>query len=43
MDILSLFVIVPVLTVLALIFAKDLKQSRVVALMGMAIQFAMSI
>jgi NADH-quinone oxidoreductase subunit M len=43
MDILSLFVIVPVLTVLALIFAKDLRQSRVVALMGMAIQFAMSI
>ncbi len=43
MDILSLFVIVPVLTVLALIFAKDLKQSRVVALIGMTIQFAMSI
>jgi NADH-quinone oxidoreductase subunit M len=43
MDILSLFVIVPVLTVLALIFAKDLRQSRVVALIGMAIQFAMSI
>ena len=43
MDILSLFVIVPILTVIALIFAKDLKQSRVVALIGMAIQFAMSI
>ncbi len=43
MDILSLFVIVPIITVLALIFAKNLKQSRIVALIGMAIQFAMSI
>ncbi|MFK5959504.1 MAG: NADH-quinone oxidoreductase subunit M [Lutibacter sp.] len=43
MDILSLFVVVPVLTVLVLIFAKNLKQARIVALIGMAIQFAMSI
>ncbi len=43
MDILTLFVIVPILTVIALIFAKDLKQSRVVALVGMLIQFAMSV
>lgn len=43
MDILSLFVIVPILTVLMLVFAKNLKQSRVIALIGMAIQFAMSI
>ncbi|HHB52859.1 MAG TPA: NADH-quinone oxidoreductase subunit M, partial [Saprospiraceae bacterium] len=43
MDILSLFVVVPILTVLALIFAKNLKQSRIVALIGMSIQFAMSI
>ncbi len=43
MDILSLFVVVPVLTVLALIFAKNLKQSRIVALIGMLVQVAMSI
>lgn len=43
MDILTLFVVVPVLTVLALTFTKGLKQSRVVALIGMAIQLAMSI
>ena len=43
MDILSLFVIVPVLTVLVLIFAKNLKQARVISLIGMTIQFAMSI
>ncbi len=43
MDILSLFVVVPVLTVLVLVFAKNLKQARVIALIGMAIQFAMSI
>ncbi|WP_456462682.1 complex I subunit 4 family protein [Lutibacter sp.] len=43
MDILSLFVIVPVLTVLILAFTKNLKQARIVSLIGMAIQFAMSI
>lgn len=43
MDILSLFVIVPVLTVLILAFAKNLKQARIISLIGMAIQFAMSI
>ncbi|WP_457619244.1 complex I subunit 4 family protein [Lutibacter sp.] len=43
MDILSLFVIVPILTVLILAFAKNLKQARIVSLIGMAIQFAMSI
>jgi len=43
MDILSLFVIVPVLTVLVLAFAKNLKQARIISLIGMAIQFAMSI
>ena len=42
MDILSLFVIVPIITVIALGFVKDLKQSRVVALVGMLVQFAMS-
>ncbi|MDX1829526.1 MAG: NADH-quinone oxidoreductase subunit M [Lutibacter sp.] len=43
MDILSLFVVVPILTVLVLVFAKNLKQARVISLIGMAIQFAMSI
>ena len=43
MDILSLFVIVPLLTVLVLIFAKDLKQARLISVIGMGIQFAMSI
>ena len=43
MDILSLFVIVPIITVIALGFAKDLKQSRIVALAGMLVQLGMSI
>lgn len=43
MDILTLFVIVPVITVIVLGFAKDLKQSRVVALIGMLVQFVMSV
>lgn len=43
MDILSLFVVIPLLTVLALVFAKNLKQSRIIALIGMGIQFLMSI
>ncbi|HWS60360.1 MAG TPA: NADH-quinone oxidoreductase subunit M [Flavobacterium sp.] len=43
MDILSLFVVIPVLTVLALVFTKGLKQSRVVAMIGSFIQLGMSI
>ncbi len=43
MDILTLFVIVPVITVIILGFAKDLKQARVVALIGMLVQFGMSV
>lgn len=43
MDILTLFVIVPVITVLVLGFTKDLKQTRVVALIGMLVQFGMSV
>ena len=43
MDILTLFIVVPVLTILALLFARDLKQSRVIAAIGMFVQFAMSI
>ncbi len=43
MDILSLFVIVPILTVIVLGFSKGLKQARVISLIGMLIQFGMSI
>ncbi len=43
MDILTLFVVVPVITILVLMFAKDLKQARIIAVLGMFVQFAMSI
>ncbi|MCB0460175.1 MAG: NADH-quinone oxidoreductase subunit M [Flavobacteriaceae bacterium] len=43
MDILSLFVIVPILTILALVFTKDLKQARLVSMIGSIIQLAMAI
>jgi NADH-quinone oxidoreductase subunit M len=43
MDILSLFVIVPILTVLALVFTKDLKQARFVSMIGSFIQLGMAI
>ncbi len=43
MDILSLFVIVPILLVIALVFTKGLKQSRIVAMVGSIVQLSMSI
>ena len=43
MDILSLFIVVPILTVIALVFSKGLKQSRTVSMVGSAIQLAMAI
>ena len=43
MDILTLFVTVPILTLLALLFAKGLKQVRMISLVGMVIQFLMAI
>ena len=43
MDILSLFVVVPVITILVLILSKNLKQSRVIAAVGMLVQFLMSL
>lgn len=43
MDILSLFIVVPILTVVALVFSKGLKQSRTVSMAGSAIQLAMAI
>ena len=42
MDILTLFVIVPALTVLALVFTKNLQQARLTALTGMLVQTAMA-
>ena len=43
MDILTLFVVVPVLTAIALLFTKDLKQARMTAMVGMLIEFGMAI
>ncbi len=43
MDILSLFIIVPLITVAVLLFAKNLKQSRIIAMIGSLVQFGMSI
>jgi NADH-quinone oxidoreductase subunit M len=43
MDILSLFIVVPILTVVALVFSKGLKQSRTVSMVGSAIQLAMAV
>jgi NADH-quinone oxidoreductase subunit M len=38
MDILTLFVVVPVLTIIGLLFTKDFKQARLVSAVGMSIQ-----
>ena len=43
MDILTLFIAVPLITVVGLLFTKNLKQSRWVSLVGMLVQFGMSI
>ena len=43
MDILSLFVVVPVLTIVALVFTKGLKQARLVSMVGSIIQLGMAI
>ncbi|MBT8384621.1 MAG: NADH-quinone oxidoreductase subunit M, partial [Bacteroidia bacterium] len=43
MDILSLFIIVPVITIIALLFTKDLKQARIVSMIGSIIQLGMAI
>ena len=43
MDILSLFIIVPLITILVLVFTKNLKQARIVAMLGSIIQLGMSI
>lgn len=43
MDILSLFIIVPIITITVLVFTKGLKQARIIALVGSVIQFAMAV
>ena len=43
MDILSLFIVIPALTIVSLIFAKGLKQARLVSMIGSFIQFGMAI
>ncbi|HMC01059.1 MAG TPA: NADH-quinone oxidoreductase subunit M [Flavobacteriaceae bacterium] len=43
MDILSLFIIVPLLTIAVLVFTKSLKQARVVSMIGSFIQLGMAI
>jgi len=43
MDILTLFLVVPAITIVVLVFAKNLKQARIVSVIGMLVQFAMSI
>ena len=43
MDILSLFVVVPVLTIIALVFTKGLKQARLVSMVGSMFQLGMAI
>lgn len=43
MDILTLFVIVPVLTIVSLVFTKGLKQARQVSMVGSMVQLGMAI
>ncbi len=43
MDILTLFVVVPIVTVLGLVFTKNLKQARTVSMVGSLVQLAMAI
>jgi NADH-quinone oxidoreductase subunit M len=43
MDILSLFITIPIITVLALVFTKGLKNARLVSMVGSVIQLGMAI
>lgn len=43
MDILSLFILVPILTILVLVFTKGLKSARLVSMVGSLVQFGMGI
>jgi NADH-quinone oxidoreductase subunit M len=43
MDILTLLVVIPILTVIALMACKDYKQARIVAVVGMGLEFLQSV
>ena len=43
MDILSLFIVIPVLTIVGLVFTKGLKQARLVSMIGSFVQFGMAV
>ncbi|MBE9490499.1 MAG: NADH-quinone oxidoreductase subunit M [Bacteroidetes bacterium] len=43
MDILTLFILVPIITILALVFTKGLKQARIVSMVGSIVQLGMAI
>lgn len=43
MDFLTLFVVVPVLTIIGIVFTKDMKKTRIVSAIGMSIQLLMSV
>lgn len=43
MDILTLFIIVPIITIIALVFSKGLERSRLVSMIGSIIQLGMAI
>ena len=43
MDILSLFIIIPIITILGLVFSKGLKQARLISMIGSLIQLGMGI
>jgi NADH-quinone oxidoreductase subunit M len=42
MNFLSFFVIIPLITVIAILFSKNIKQTRVIAAVGMSVQFILS-
>ncbi len=42
MNILTLFVVIPVLTVIAILFSKDMKQTRLISAIGMGIQLILA-
>jgi len=43
MDFLTLFVVVPFLTIIGIVFTKNMKQTRLVSVIGMSIQFILSV
>ncbi|PIY30599.1 MAG: NADH-quinone oxidoreductase subunit M, partial [Bacteroidetes bacterium CG_4_10_14_3_um_filter_42_6] len=43
MDFLTLFVVVPVLTIIGIVFTKNMKQTRLVSAVGMSIQLVLAV